>query len=99
MHLGISLYHVLVASRALWGRCVWEAYPETSLNSVSYVCLSDDLCHCDKLKWSDWCTTVNLLFHEVFAGVVTAIVAGLSSHSALIRMHDRGRQGGSRLML
>lgn len=93
MHLGISLYHVLVASLAPWDPHVWEAQPETSLSGMSYICLSDDLCHCDKLMWSDWCGTVDLLFHEVFAGVVTAILAGLNSHSELIKMHDCGRQG------
>lgn len=70
-----------------------------SLSSTRYICLSDDLCHCDKLKCSDWWSTVNLLFHEVFAGVVTAILAGLDSHSELIKMHDWGRRGGSRLTL
>lgn len=53
MHLGISLYHVLVASRALRGRCVWEARPETSLSGTGYICLTDDLCHGDKLK-AEW---------------------------------------------
>lgn len=27
---------------------------------MSYICLSHDLCHCCKLKASDWCATVNL---------------------------------------
>lgn len=64
----------------------------TSLSSMSYICLRDDLCHCDKLKQSDWWSTVNLLFHEVFAGVVAAILTGLNSYSDLIKMHDWGRQ-------
>lgn len=38
-------------------------------------------------------------FHGVFARVVAVILAGLNSHSELIKMHDRGRRGGSRLML
>lgn len=69
---------------------MWEASPETSLSGMSYICLSHDLCHRDKLNWSDWCSTVNLLFHEVFAGVDTVILARLNSHSELIRMHDWG---------
>lgn len=33
---------------------------ETSPGGMSYICLSHDLCHCCKLKRSDWCATVNL---------------------------------------
>lgn len=37
------------------------------LSSTGCICLSDDLCHCDKWTWSDWWSTVNFLFHGVFA--------------------------------
>lgn len=67
---------------------------ETSLVGMSYICLSHDLCHCDKLKWSDWCGAVNPCSsrERLCAAVVTLTLAGLYSHSELIRMHDWGRK-------
>lgn len=39
--------------------------PETRCSgAVAIFVLSDDLCHGDKLKWSDRYGAVNLLFHE-----------------------------------
>ncbi|KAK5875856.1 hypothetical protein CesoFtcFv8_026894 [Champsocephalus esox] len=88
MHLGISLYHVLVASLARGT----DVCGRPGLSSVSYIRLSGDLCHCDKLKCSDWWIAVNLLFEKVFAGVVTVILAGLAfgvNHDARLRQERR----------
>lgn len=57
---GIFLYHVLVAWWARQSSHMWEARGGNEPRGMSYICLSHDLCHCCKLKRSDWCATVNL---------------------------------------